>query len=160
MASRIVMQKLHTGDQSSGNMSARGQHDEKKALDDGESVLGCHIAHVVIPQPADQFSLHHTGSSKGTEPDMALSMVMRMDDRGCLVDTIHEGLGKSLQTKTNSRKISCMQQKINSELNGKSVIPYIPRCYKYAVSSKQSKKDALCERVNFEIFMKSTLKGV
>ncbi|CAG2256382.1 unnamed protein product [Mytilus edulis] len=29
-----------------------------KALDDGESVLGCHIAHVVIPQPADQFSLH------------------------------------------------------------------------------------------------------
>ncbi|CAC5382469.1 unnamed protein product [Mytilus coruscus] len=39
-----------------GNISC--SEDMKKALDDGEGVPGCHIAHVEIPQPVDQFTLH------------------------------------------------------------------------------------------------------
>ncbi|CAC5397246.1 unnamed protein product [Mytilus coruscus] len=38
-----------------GNISR--SKDMKKALDDGDGVPGCHIAHVEIPQPADQFTL-------------------------------------------------------------------------------------------------------
>lgn len=107
-----------------------------------------------------------TGSSKGMEPDMALSMVTRMDDRGCTVGTIHadndstttsrlkgkfenikkrddknhvkKNLSKQLYTASNKFK----------ELKGKGVIPYILRCFMYAISSKQSKEDELCDRLD------------
>ncbi|XP_021350929.1 uncharacterized protein LOC110448808 [Mizuhopecten yessoensis] len=116
--------------------------------------------------PNHQCNSNWQGSSKGMEPDMALSMVTRMDDRGCTVGIIHadndstttsrlrqkfENIkkrdDKNHVKKTLSRQLYAAANKFK-ELKGKGVIPYILRCFMYAISSKQSNEDELCERLD------------
>ncbi|CAG2241504.1 unnamed protein product [Mytilus edulis] len=106
------------------------------------------------------------GSSKGMEPDMALSMVTRMDNRGCTVGIIHAD-NDSTTTSRLKQKFANIKKRDDKnhvkknlskqlyaaankykELKGKGVIAYILRCYMYAISSKQSKEDELCERLD------------
>ncbi|XP_052070080.1 uncharacterized protein LOC127708930 [Mytilus californianus] len=100
------------------------------------------------------------------EPNMALSMVTRMDDRGCTVGIIHAD-NDSTTTSSLKQKFEKIKKRDDKnhvkknlskqlyaaankyrELKGKGVIPYILRCYMYAISSKQSKEDELCERLD------------
>ncbi|XP_052085083.1 uncharacterized protein LOC127722226 [Mytilus californianus] len=114
--------------------------------------------------PNHQCNSNWQGSSKGMEPDMALSMVTRMDDRGCTVGIIHADNDSTTTWKQKFEKIKKRDDKNHvkknlskqlyaaakkyRELKGKGVIPYILICYMYAISSKQSKEDELCERLD------------
>ncbi|XP_063436090.1 uncharacterized protein LOC134717530 [Mytilus trossulus] len=116
--------------------------------------------------PNHQCNSNWHGSSKAMEPDMALSMVTRMDNRGCTVGIIHADNDSTTSSrlkqkfanikkrddknhvkKNLSKQLYAAANKYK-ELKGKGVIPYILRCYMYAISSNQSKENDLCERLD------------
>ena len=87
------------------------------------------------------------------EPDMAITMIQRMSDRGCTVGIIHAD-NDSTKTSRLKEKFENIKKRDDEnhvkkklskqlyaaankfkELKGKGVIPYIIRCYMYAISS-------------------------
>ena len=103
-----------------------------------------------------------TGSSKAMEPDMAISMVERMNEKGCSVGVIHAdndsttsrlkgkfGNIKKRDDKNHLKKNLSKQLYFAAnkyeELKGKGVVPFITRCYMYAISSKHTSTEELSE---------------
>lgn len=97
-----------------------------------------------------------TGSSKGMEPDMAITMLHKMREKGYEVSVLHSDNDSTtaarLKThfsnlikkddrnhiKKNLSKQLYGAAKKFKELKPPGVIPYIKRCYMYAIQSHQS----------------------
>ncbi|CAC5377993.1 unnamed protein product [Mytilus coruscus] len=67
------------------------------------------------------------------------------------IENIKKRDDKNHVKKDLSKQLYAASNKIE-ELKGKGVIPYILRCFMYAISSKQSKEDELCERLKTALF--------
>lgn len=107
-----------------------------------------------------------TGSSKAMEPDMAISMVERMAEKGCPVAVLHADndstttsrLKQKFQNikkrddknhvkKNLSKQLYTLSNKFK-DLKGKGVVPYVVRLYMYAISSKHKDEQQLCQRLD------------
>ncbi|CAC5422359.1 unnamed protein product [Mytilus coruscus] len=99
-----------------------------------------------------------TGSSKGMEPDMACSMIQRLAEDGYTVGTLHADNDATTQSrlprsiikkddkthvKKNLSKRLYGLSKNYKQLKSAKVIPYIVRCFMYAISRHQNCKQSM-----------------
>ncbi|CAC5411937.1 unnamed protein product [Mytilus coruscus] len=98
------------------------------------------------------------GSSKGMEPDMACSMIQRLAEDGFTVGTLHADNDATTQSRL-PRSIIKKDDKIHvkknlskrlyglsknyKQLKSAKVIPYIVRCFMYAISRHQNCKQSM-----------------
>ncbi|CAC5359761.1 unnamed protein product [Mytilus coruscus] len=110
------------------------------------------------PKPPHECNVNWTGSSKGMEPDMACSMIQRLAEDGYTVGTLHADNDATTQSrlprsiikkddkthvKKNLSKRLYGLSKNYKQLKSAKVIPYIVRCFMYAISRHQNCKQSM-----------------
>ncbi|KAK3083296.1 hypothetical protein FSP39_018759 [Pinctada imbricata] len=121
----------------------------------------CHICALYQSKnhtvPAHECTKNWDGSSKGMEPDMAISMAKDLKEAGCPINVIHgdndstttsrlQAVFPSIEKKDDANhtkksitsKLYKLSQKHKS-LKQPNVISYIGRCFMYAIKESQSK---------------------